>query len=105
MQSKYVSCAKLLCALLLAPALMLGCASKSISPSVVYRVPAPPADLAQSCADLPLIEQGDAQTVALWIVDTVEQYHDCKARHAGMVRAWPGQSFGGVVAPAGQSSR
>lgn len=95
MQSKYVSCARLWCALLLASVLTLtGCAT-STPQSVPYRVPAPPADLAQPCADLPLIENGDAQTVALWIVDTVEQYHDCKARHAGMVRAWPGQSFGG----------
>ena len=91
MQSKYVSCARLLCALLLAPALTMGCASKSMPQSVPYRVPAPPADLAQPCADLPLIEQGDAQTVALWIVDAVEQYRDCQARHDGLVRAWPGQ--------------
>ena len=91
MQSKYVSCAKLLCALLLAPALMMGCASKSISPSVVYRVPAPPADLSAPCADLPLISDGQAQTVAAWIVDAVESYKDCQARQAGLVRAWPGQ--------------
>ena len=97
MQSKYVSCARLLCALLLAPVLMMGCATKSTPQSIPYKVPAPPADLAAPCADLPLIEQGDAQTVALWIVDTVERYHDCKARHAGMVRAWPGQSFGASV--------
>ena len=70
--------------------LTMGCASQT-KQSVAYQPPAPPADLAAPCADLPLIEQGDAQTVALWIVDTVERYHDCKARHAGMVRAWPGQ--------------
>ena len=97
MQSKYVSCARLLCALLLAPVLMtMGCAT-STPPSVAYQPPAPPADLAAPCADLPLISDGQAQTVALWIVDTVEQYHDCKARHAGMVRAWPWQSFGASV--------
>ena len=97
MQSKYVSCARLLCALLLAPALTMGCASKSMPQSVPYRVPAPPADLAAPCADLPLIEQGDAQTVALWIVDTVESYKDCQARQAGLVRAWPGISISQFV--------
>lgn len=77
-------------------AAMGGCASQT-KQSVAYQPPAPLADLAAPCADLPLIEQGDAQTVALWIVDTVERYHDCKSRHAGMVRAWPGQSFGASV--------
>ena len=72
--------------------LMMGCASQT-RPSVAYQPPAPPADLAAPCADLPLIEQGDAQTVALWIVDTVESYKDCQARQSGLVRAWPGITF------------
>ena len=97
MQSKYVSFARLLCALLLAPVLMMGCATKSTPQSIPYKVPAPPADLAAPCPDLPLISDGQAQTVALWIVDAVEQYRDCQARHDGLVRAWPGQSFGASV--------
>ena len=80
-------------ALLLAPVLMtMGCAT-STPQSVAYQPPAPPADLAAPCADLPLIEQGDAQTVALWIVDAVESYKDCQARQSGLVRAWPGITF------------
>ena len=97
MQSKSASCAKMWCALLLAPVLMMmGCAT-STQPSVVYRPPAPPADLAAACADLPLIADGQAQTVALWIVDTVESYKDCQAKQAGLVRAWPGLSFGDAM--------
>lgn len=74
----------------------MGCAT-STRPSVVYQPPPPPADLAAPCADLPLIADGQAQTVALWIVDTVESYKDCQAKQAGLVRAWPGVSFGGAV--------
>ena len=89
-----VLCGRWLLAPLLASVSMLAACSTSTKQYAPYQPPAPPADLAAPCADLPLIEQGDAQTVALWIVDTVERYHDCKARHAGIVRAWPGQSFG-----------
>ena len=76
---------------------MLAACSTSTKQYAPYQPPAPPADLAAPCPDLPLIADGQAVTVATWIVDTVEQYHDCKARHAGMVRAWPGQSFGASV--------
>lgn len=83
----------LLCVLLLALVLMLtGCAT-STRPSVVYRPPAPPADLAAPCPDLPQIADGKAVTVAAWIVDTAGAYKDCQARQAGLVRAWPGVSF------------
>ena len=73
-------------------AAMGGCASQT-KPSVVYRPPAPPADLAARCPDLPLIADGHAVTVAAWIVDTAGSYKDCQARQAGLVRAWPGVSF------------
>ena len=73
-------------------AAMGGCASQT-KPSVVYRPPAPPADLASPCQDLPLIADGQAVTVAAWIVDTAGAYKDCQARQAGLVRAWPGVSF------------
>lgn len=82
---------------LLALVLMIGACSTSTKQSVAYQPPAPPADLAAPCADLPLISDGQAQTVALWIVDTVESYKDCQAKQAGLVRAWPGQSFGASV--------
>lgn len=74
----------------------MGCAT-STPQSAVYRPPPPPADLAAPCADLPLIVDGQAQTVALWIVDAAESYKDCQAKQAGLVRAWPGASFGGSI--------
>ena len=74
----------------------MGC-STSTRPSVVYQPPSPPADLAAPCPDLPLIANGQAQTMALWIVDTVESYKDCQAKQAGLVRAWPGALFGGAM--------
>ena len=70
----------------------MGCAT-STPPSVAYQPPAPPADLAAPCADLPLIGDGQAVTVATWIVDTAEQYKDCQAKHTGLLRAWPGMNF------------
>ena len=48
--------------------LTMGCAT-STRPSVVYQPPAPPADLAAPCPDLPQIADGKAVTVAAWIVD------------------------------------
>ena len=87
----------LLCVLLLALVLMTtGCAT-STKQSVVYRPPLPPADISAPCADLPLIADGQAVTVAAWIVDTAVAYKDCQARQAGLVRAWPGQSFSGAL--------
>ena len=87
----------LLCVLLLALVLMMqGCVT-SMKPSVAYRPPAPPADLAAPCPDLPLIADGQAVTVAAWIVDTAETYRDCQERQSGLVRAWPGQSFSGAL--------
>ena len=74
----------------------MGCASQ-IKPSVVYRPPAPPADLAAPCPDLPQIADGQAVTVAAWVVDAAGAYRDCQARQAGLVRAWPGQSFSGAI--------
>ena len=82
--------------LLVSVSLMTAC-STSTKQYVPYRPPAPPADLAAPCADLPLIEDGRAQTVALWIVDAVESYKDCQAKQAGLVRAWPGSSFKSFV--------
>ena len=84
-----VLCGRWLLAPLLASVSMLAACSTSTKQYAPYQPPAPPADLAAPCADLPLIEQGDAQTVALWIVDTVESYKDCQAKQAGLVRAWP----------------
>ena len=72
--------------------LMMGCASQT-RPSVAYQPPAPPADLAAPCPDLPLIADGQAVTVAAWIVDTAGAYKDCQARQSGLVRAWPGITF------------
>ena len=77
-------------------AAMGGCASQT-KPSVAYRPPAPPADLAAPCQDLPLIADGQAVTVAAWVVDAAGAYRDCQARQAGLVRAWPGQSFSGAI--------
>ena len=92
-QNASVLYAKPLSVPLLALALGLtGCAS-STRQSVAYQPPAPPADLAAPCPDLPLISDGQAQTVALWIVDAVESYKDCQARQSGLVRAWPGINF------------
>ena len=76
--------------------LMMGCASQT-RPSVAYQPPAPPADLAAPCPALPLIADGQAVTVATWIVDTAETYRDCQAKQAGLVRAWPGISFSQFV--------
>ena len=77
-------------------AAMGGCASQT-KPSVAYRPPAPPADLARPCPDLPLLADGRAVTVAAWIVDTAGAYRDCKAKHAGLLRAWPGMTFSGSL--------
>ena len=77
-------------------AAMGGCASQT-KPSVVYRPPAPPADLAAPCPDLPLIADGQAVTVAAWIVDTAVAYKDCQAKHAGLLRAWPGMTFNNAL--------
>ena len=85
--------AKPLSALSLGLALMTQGCSTSTKQSVAYQPPAPPADLAAPCPDLPLISDGQAQTVALWIVDAVESYKDCQARQSGLVRAWPGINF------------
>ena len=60
---------------------------------MAYQPPAPPADLAAPCPDLPPIADGQAVTVAAWIVDAVESYKDCQAKQAGLVRAWPGITF------------
>ena len=96
-KNESASCGKRSLALCLAIALtLMGCASQ-IKPSVVYRPPAPPADLASPCQDLPLIADGQAVTVAAWIVDTAVAYKDCQAKHAGLLRAWPGQSFSGAI--------
>ena len=84
-------------ALSLALVLMTGGCASQTKQSVAYQQPAPPADLAAPCPDLPLIEQGDAQTVALWIVDTVGAYKDCQAKHAGLLRAWPGMTFNNAL--------
>ena len=85
--------AKLSLALSLGLALtLMGCASQT-KQSVAYQPPAPPADLAAPCPDLPLISDGQAVTVAAWIVDTAGAYKDCQAKQAGLVRAWPGVSF------------
>ena len=89
MQQKSKWFAKLWYAPCLALAWMLtGCAT-SMPQSVPYQPPAPPANLAVPYPNLPLISDGDARTVALWIVDTVESYKDCQARQSGLVRAWP----------------
>lgn len=48
-------------------------------------------------ADLPLIADGQAVTVAAWSLDAAGAYRDCQARQAGLVRAWPGQSFSGAI--------
>ena len=92
-----VLCGRWLLVPLLASVSMLAACSTSTKQYAPYQPPAPPADLAAPCADLPLISDGQAQTVALWIVDTVESYKDCQAKQAGLVRAWPGQSFGASV--------
>ena len=84
-----VLCGRWLLAPLLASVSILAACSTSTKQYAPYQPPAHPADLAAPCADLPLIEQGDAQTVALGIVDTVESYKDCQAKQAGLVRAWP----------------
>ena len=84
-----VLCGRWLLAPLLASVSILAACSTSTKQYTPYQPPAPPADLAAPYADLPVIEQGDAQTVALWIVDTVESYKDCQAKQAGLVRAWP----------------
>ena len=82
----------------IAIASMTGCATSSTPPSVVVRPAQPPADLAQPCPELPLLSDGTAKTLALWIVDASAMYRDCAARHAGLVRAWPGQkSFSDAV--------
>ena len=79
--------------LLVSASTLTGCAT-STQPSVVpYRPAPPPADLAAPCGALPELSSGDSQTLAAWIVDAAEQYRDCSARQAGLVRAWPGQSF------------
>ena len=88
-----VLCGRWLLVPLLASVSMLAACSTSTKQYAPYQPPAPPADLAAPCADLPLIEQGDAQTVALWIVDTAEAYKDCQAKHTGLLRAWPGMTF------------
>jgi len=71
---------------------LTGCASQT-KQSVAYQPPAPPADLAAPCPDLPLIADGQAVTVAAWIVDTAGAYKDCQARQSGLVRAWSGITF------------
>lgn len=86
------SCALCLCLVLL----MTGCAT-STPQSVAYQPPPPPADLAAPCPELPQISAGDSRTVGLWILDAVESYKDCQAKHQGLVRAWPGQTFGGAL--------
>ena len=72
--------------------LTMGCGSQT-KQSVVYRPPAPPADLSSPCQDLPLIADGQAVTVAAWVVDTAGAYKDCQAKHTGLLRAWPGMNF------------
>ena len=64
---------------------------------MAYQPPAPPADLSAPCPDLPPIADGQAVTVAAWIVDTAGAYRDCQARHTGLLRAWPGMTFNAGV--------
>ena len=69
--------------------LLTACAASTPPSLASYRPAPPPADLAAPCPDLGPVQDGNAQTVALWMVDAVEAYKGCAAKHSGLVRAWP----------------
>lgn len=58
-----------------------------------YRVQPPPADLAAPLPPLAPLEAGDSRSVLLWVADASHKYGMCVAKHSGLVRAWPAQTF------------
>lgn len=61
--------------------MMTGCQqSTHLSPVI-------PANLLEPCADLQKLESGLGKAVALWAVDIVGKYNDCKAKHGAIVKA------------------
>ena len=39
------------------------------------------------------LEAGDSRSVLLWVADASHKYGMCVAKHSGLVRAWPAQTF------------
>ncbi len=63
----------------------MGC-SKSTTSSIVEK-PVLPSNLVQPCSELQNLEYGTGKVLLVWAADTVAKYNDCKARHAGLVKA------------------
>lgn len=55
--------------------------------TVPYKENKLPVQLTQPCSDLTLLDGTTGREILPWAVQTVYQYHDCKARHAALVNA------------------
>lgn len=55
--------------------------------TVPYLAHEPPADLTQPCPALQPLTGMTGKDMTLWIITAANQYHDCAARHAGLVQA------------------
>ena len=67
----------------LAPLLLTACTRVTVP----YLAHEPPADLTQPCPALQPLAGMTGKDMTLWIITTANQYHDCSARHAGLVQA------------------
>ena len=55
--------------------------------TVPYLAHEPPADLTQPCPAQQPLAGMTGKDMTLWIITAANQYHDCAARHAGLVQA------------------
>jgi hypothetical protein len=67
----------------LAPLLLTACTRVTVP----YLAHEPPADLTQPCPALQPLAGMTGKDMTLWIITAANQYHDCAARHAGLVQA------------------
>ena len=65
-------------------ALLLTACTRVTAPYLAHE---PPADLTQPCPALQPLAGMTGKDMTLWIITAANQYHDCAARHAGLVQA------------------
>lgn len=64
--------------------ILMGCQS---STPLLQTAIKPPADLIQTCPNLPKLESGTGADVLPWSLQVIGLYNDCKARHGALVDA------------------
>lgn len=66
---------------------MITACQSSTPPSVVLTEP--PVELTAFCPQLPRLGGKKGKDILPWAHKVVNEYNQCKAKHAALVRAWP----------------